>query len=175
MAEAISFWVHLVAAAVWIGPQFFLPLAAIPAMRILEPGTRKRALQVMTARFNYLSWLALLVLIVTGIGNVFQVRNDAFGEDFGAMFDVRYGMILTIKLILVATTLALTAWHSFVLGPRMLQNLDAAEGSGEGPGTAGYRRLQRTSVIVSSLNLAIGVAILYLVTLLQNGEFSMAA
>lgn len=171
MFEAISFWIHLVAATAWIGPQLFLPLAAVPAMRTLEPSPRRRALQVMTARFNYLAWVALAVLILTGIGNVFQVRNETFGEDFGEMFDARYGLILGIKLALVAATLLLTAWHSFVIGPRLLAMLDVPQGAA-GADTAPLSRLQRLSIIVSGLNLIIGIVILYLVTLLQNGEFS---
>lgn len=168
MLESVNFWIHLVAAAVWIGPQFLLPLAVLPALRALEPPARKRALAVLTARYGYVSWAALAVLLVTGVGNTFQVRNETFGGDFAAMFDARYGLILGLKLALVAATLLLTAWHAFVLGPRLLALTDAPpEGQRR---AAGLRRL---SVAVSTANLALGVAILYLVTLLQNGEFSL--
>ncbi|HEY8491667.1 MAG TPA: CopD family protein [Dehalococcoidia bacterium] len=168
MLESVTFWVHLMAAAVWIGPQVLLPLAALPALRTLEPSLRKRALAVLTARYGYASWAALAVLVVTGVGNTFQVRSDTFGGDFGAMFDARYGLILGIKLALVAATLLLTAWHAFVLGPRVLALVDAPPE--DQARAAGLRRL---SVAVSTVNLAIGVVILYLVTLLQNGEFSL--
>jgi uncharacterized membrane protein len=36
MSEAITPWLHVLAVSVWVGPQFFLFLAAVPALRTIE-------------------------------------------------------------------------------------------------------------------------------------------
>ena len=36
MTDAISVWIHVIAVTVWIGPQFFLAIVAVPALRTVE-------------------------------------------------------------------------------------------------------------------------------------------
>jgi len=74
VSEAFNPWLHVIAATIWVGPQFFLFIAAVPAMRTVEDvQTRARAMRVLTTRFGWLAWGAMAVLVLTGIGNLFQV------------------------------------------------------------------------------------------------------
>ena len=81
MAEAINPWIHILAATIWVGPQVFLFVAAVPALRTVEDTqVRARAMRVLTTRFGYLAWGALAVLVVTGIDNLYEHDQSVDGR-----------------------------------------------------------------------------------------------
>ena len=164
MGESIVFWIHLLAAATWVGSQVFMFVAVVPALRTLDEATRHRAVLVLNRRFAWLGWGALALLVLTGIDNVIDRQRDT---DLVFDFDFRYAWIFVVKLALVAVVIALTAVHTYVVGPRLM----ALQERGQA-GAADLGRARRQSIRLSVLNLLAGVAILLLVTLLQNGEFS---
>lgn len=159
MTEAIPIWLHLVAATVWVGPQVFMFLVVVPALRAAQdPGARYRATSVLTSRFNMVAWSALALLVLTGIDNI--VGRDRAIDAFD--FNYRFAWILSVKLALVALTTLLTAYHAFGVGRRIM-SLESD------PATAAPQRLQplrRLSVGVSVLNLLLALAILFLAALL---------
>lgn len=168
MAQTIPFWLHLLAAAAWIGPQLYIFFVQVPALRTIADVTvRHTVTDIIVHRFNLLAWGALLVLVLTGLGNVFD-RNAAFAV---FDFDRRYAWILVTKLSLVALTTALTFWHSFVLGPRLLALQVPAESDTQA--RISYRALRIQSIILNVLNLLIGLAILFAAGLLARHEFSL--
>lgn len=167
MSEAITPWLHIVAVAVWLGPQFFMFLVAVPALRLIEdPDLRLRVLRLVTIRFGWLAWAAMAVIVLSGISNLFQ-RAEDFGHIFDA--DYRYFHVFTTKMVLVGLMVLLTALHTFVIGPQQLRlheemRADSAESAG----------LRRASAIISSLALLAGIAVVYVAALLGNHEFSFA-
>jgi len=163
VGESIVFWIHLLAASTWIGSQVFMFAAVVPALRALDDAARRRAVAVLNRRFAWLGWGALAILVLTGINNVIQRQHDT---DLVFDYDFRYAWIFVIKLALVAAVIALTAIHTYVVGPRLLALQESHAGS------ADLSRMRRLSIQASVLNLLAGVAILFAVTLLQNGEFS---
>ena len=106
-------------------------------------------------------WVHLLA--ASTWNNVIQRQHDT---DLVFDYDFRYAWIFVIKLALVAAVIALTAIHTYVVGPRLLALQESHAGSAE------LSRMRRLSIQASVLNLLAGVAILFAVTLLQNGEFS---
>ena len=157
MTEAINPWLHLLAATVWVGPQVFLFVAAVPAIRTVEDAqVRARIMRVLTTRFGWLAWGAMLVLVITGIGNLFEIA-PVDPED---IFDINYGAIFIAKMVLVIATVVLTALHSFVIGPRLL-NLQ--ENAADQAQVASARRV---SIIVSAGNLLLALGILFCAALL---------
>ena len=160
MGQSIVFWIHLLAAATWVGSQIFMFAAVVPALRTLDEAARYRAVVVLNRRFAWLGWGALAILVLTGIDNAIR-EDDVFD------FDVRYGWIFVAKLVLVGVVFVLTAIHSYVLGPRLLALQESLPA-----GSEELSRMRRLSIRLSVLNLAASVAILFLVALLQNGEFS---
>ena len=163
MPEAINPWLHILAATIWVGPQVFLFVAAVPAVRTVEDAqVRARIMRVLTTRFGYLAWGAMLVLVVSGIGNLFEVAP----VDVEDIFDLNYGAIFIAKMVLVVATVVLTALHSFVIGPRML----SLQGSVTDEGQLGSAR--RLSVIVSAANLLLALGILFAAALM-NTDFAL--
>lgn len=165
MGESIVFWIHLLAAATWVGSQVFMFAAVVPALRALgDEASRYRAVVVLNRRFAWLGWGALAILVLTGIDNVIQRQRD---YDIVFDYDFRYAWIFVVKLVLVAAVIALTAIHSYVVGPRLLALQESLPA-----GSEELSRMRRQSIQLSVLNLLAAVAILFLVALLQNGEFS---
>ena len=161
MGQSIVFWIHLLAAATWVGSQVFMFAAVVPALRAMgDEAARYRAVVVLNRRFAWLGWGALAILVLTGI-------NNAIREDDVFDFDVRYGWIFVAKLVLVAVVIALTAIHSYVLGPRLMALQEGGQAR-----AAELSRMRRQSIQLSAVNLLASVVILFLVALLQNPEFS---
>ncbi len=165
MSEAITPWVHIVAVAVWLGPQFFMFLVTVPAVRVIEdPEVRLRVMRVIVTRFGWLAWGAMAVIVLSGVSNLFQ-EADEFGHIWDSEY--RYFQIFSTKMVLVGLMVILTALHTYVIGPKQLRLLeetrsDPAEAAG----------LRRVSIIVSSLTLLISIAVVYAGALLANHAYS---
>lgn len=162
MTEAINPWLHILAATIWVGPQVFLFVAAVPAIRTVEDAQlRARIMRVLTTRFGWLAWGAMLVLVITGIGNLFEHNLE-----FDVLMDLNYGTILEVKIALVIATVALTALHSFVIGPRLLTMQESVADEAQIAST------RRVSIIISASNLALALGILFAAALL-NTNFAL--
>jgi len=85
----------------------FIALVLVPVTRRLEDGAlRTRLVHAIGLRFRAVGWVALGVLVVTGLGNLW-INPFLLGTPrFHA------------KLGLVVLALVLSAVHDFVLGPR---------------------------------------------------------
>ena len=100
-------WVHVLSAMTWVGGMLFIALVLVPTVRTLGDATiRTRVIRDSGQRFRMVAWIALAVLVLTGLLNLwfqpFLLRSPRF-----------HG-----KLGLVGLTLILSAFHDFVLGPR---------------------------------------------------------
>ncbi len=165
MSEAITPWIHIVAVAVWIGPQFFMFLVTVPAVRVIEdPAVRLQVMRVILGRFGWLAWAAMAVIVLSGVSNLFQ-EADEFGHLWDT--DYRYFQIFSTKMVLVGLMVILTALHTFVIGPKQLRILE--EMRSDSTEAAGLRRV---SIIVSSLTLLVSVAVVYTGALLANHDYS---
>src|SRR3990172_2588519 len=156
MGDAINPWLHILAATVWVGPQVFLFAVAVPVLRtVADVKERARLMRLITTRFGYLAWGAMAVLVVTGIGSVFE--ED---ESLEFLFDHNWGTIFEVKMTLVIATVVLTALHSFVIGPRMLAMQESATDEAQ------IASMRRTSIIISAVNAVLALGILFFAALL---------
>ncbi len=100
-------WLHVLAAITWIGGMLFLALVLVPVTRRIENGAlRARLVHAVGLRFRTVGWIALGVLVATGLGNLWLHPSLLSAPRF------------QWKLALVAVALVLSAFHDFVLGPR---------------------------------------------------------
>lgn len=100
-------WLHVLAAITWIGGMLFLALVLVPVTRRLEDhALRTRLTQAVGMRFRAVGWIALGVLVATGLANLWLYPSLLTAARF------------QWKLGLVALTLVLSVVHDFVLGPR---------------------------------------------------------
>ena len=100
-------FLHLTAALTWIGGMLFIALVLVPVTHALDDvALRRRLVQAVGRRFRVVGWIALGVLIGTGLVNL-ALRPELLGLP-------RFWM----KAVLVGVALVLSAVHDFVLGPR---------------------------------------------------------
>jgi uncharacterized membrane protein len=167
MSDAITTWLHILAVTIWVGPQFFLFVAALPAIRTIEDRqTRARVMRVIVTRFGWLAWIAMGVIVLTGISNLFQVGADT-PLNWASANDFRYGRLFAEKMFLVAITVSLTAVHSFYVGPRQLALNEQMEAD---PAEVG--RLRRISIAISITSLLASVLAIFMGAVLANHSYS---
>jgi uncharacterized membrane protein len=157
MGDALVLWIHILAAAVFVGPQVFLFAAAVPAMRTIEDvQQRTRATRTLTTRFGWIAGGAIVVLILTGM------QNWVHANDKGLTDLDRYSNVLMVKLTLVVIVIILTGIHGGLIGRRLLklQESNARE--------AEIAAMRRWSIILSVAVLAVSVAILLCAALLGS-------
>lgn len=158
MTEAFNPWLHILAATIWVGPQVFLFVAVVPAIRTVEDAqVRARIMRVLTTRFGWLAWGAMLVLVTTGIANLYEHALSV--EE---LFELNFGIIFQVKMTLVILTVALTALHSFVIGPRLLSLQESVADQAQ------VASARRVSIIVSAGNLLLALGILFCAALLGS-------
>jgi uncharacterized membrane protein len=157
MGSALILWIHIVAATLFVGPQAFLFMAAVPAMRTIDDvEARVKATSVVTTRFGWIGGGALIVLIVTGIFNFMHA------SDTGLTSLDRYFFILQLKIALVAVVVVLTLLHGGLLGRRLLKLRLSGASEEEMAAT------RRWSVILSAAVFVISIGILLCAALLGS-------
>jgi uncharacterized membrane protein len=141
LALALRF-VHLLAVVTWVGGMLFIALVLVPVTRRLDDAAlRTRLVQDTGRRFRTVGWIALGLIVATGLGNL-VLRPELLGAPrFHA------------KLGLVALALVLGAVHDFALGPRAGR-----------PGAAPSARVRaswiaRVNVLVALAVVALGLAL----------------
>ena len=128
-------------------------LVLVPLTRGMEPpGTGPRVLSQIVRRFRYIVWPALIVLILTGIGNVAYNRVTWSRVTSGDLFDTTFGQLLSIKVGLIAVALLFSAMHDFIIGPRLSTLMQAREAS-SGRDSKEAMRLRKVVSWLTRLNL----------------------
>ena len=100
-------WLNVQAAITWIGGMLFIALVLVPVTRRLDDAAlRARLVHAVGVRFRTVGWIALGVLLATGIGNLWLHPSLLSAPR------------LHWKLALVVLALLLSVIHDFELGPR---------------------------------------------------------
>ena len=168
--DTIALGLHVLFAAIIVGPQILLFLAVVPSTWLIDDeGLRRNVTRVVTQRFAMLSALALVGLVLTG---VYQLNSSLIDEDVREnMMEYRFGTIFVTKMTLLVVLIVLVAVHGMVFGRRIRAASEAVE-RGEAD-LAPLESARRSSMVFSVLILAVSVAILFLGVALGNHTFSM--
>lgn len=153
----ITVWVHILAAAVWIGSMVFLGIAVVPLLRTPDlANVRTTLLQRLGLRFRWIGWGLLLVLIATGVANV-GFRGYTWSHLWdGTLWQGTWGRMLAWKVGLVGLMLVVNGVHDFYLGPRATQQIESGDASAETARRAASY-LGRLVVLLSLVILALAV------------------
>lgn len=158
----INVSVHLLAALLWLGGMFFLAVVGAPVLRKVEPpDLRKELFTRIGGAFRTVGWIAIGLLLITGLGNLHF--RGLFGSGLlgrAAFWESPYGMALAVKLIAVLLMLLVQAVHDFVHGPRS-GRLD--------PSTEEGRRARRTAAWLARLNAVAGLVVILAAVRLARG------
>ena len=167
-----AIWLHILGIALFVGPQFFLAFAWVPASRgITDLPTRVQAMRTITRRFGYLGGFGLVLIIVAGSYLIATWRDFYALPDDVAFTSLRYGVIFIIKMCVLLVMLAVVGLHTFVIGPRLLNRLEA-QANGEPVPEADLRRLRMQSMALSILGLILALAIMAMGVTMNTHSYS---
>lgn len=153
---------HVLAALFWLGGMFFLGLVGAPVLRKVEPpALRQELFQLLGLRFRTTGWVAVAVLVVTGV-LLLHARGLLSTTVLGdlAFWRTGTGIALAVKLAAVVTMIAVSLVHDFVLGP--------AAGR-EAPGSPGAIALRRRAALLARVNALVGLLLVIAAVRLARG------
>ena len=160
-------WIHVIAAVVWVGGNLILAMVIVPYFRqTLPPVQRIQLLTQIGKRFEPIVWGCVLVLIFTGIGNIFDAIGFFEPSDPEVVKD--FMQTLFIKIILFVMLLILTALHSFVFGPRLLAAIEGLDPEAEEL-PSNVQSIRKQMSIVSSLMGGVSLLIILAAVALRMG------
>ena len=157
---ALVRWLHLLSAITWIGGQLFILIVLLPIMRGVLPRDERTILFARVGRrYGLVSWVALVLLIVTGFLN-----GERRGVNWSHLSAGTYGRILAAKLVLVALVLVITGVHALFFGRRLTVLAERnRELDDDDPALAAERRrLGMASGVLSGINLLLNLVIVLL-------------
>lgn len=111
--------VHVLAALLWLGGMFFLAAVGAPVLRKVEPPELRSVLfRQLGEQFRVVGWIAIGVLLITGVLNLhFRGVLNAAALGSADFWGTRYGVALAWKTGAVAAMLIVQAIHDFSVGP----------------------------------------------------------
>ena len=159
----INVTVHVLAAMFWLGGMFFLGLIGAPVLRAIDPPSlRQKLFNDLGTRFRTAGWIAIGVLLLTGMGNLYfrglLAWNDILGSAEFWQSDV--GSMLLLKLVAVAVMVAVSAVHDFALGPAA---------SRTEPGSAEAVTLRKRAAWLARVNALVGTVVVVAAVRLARG------
>lgn len=159
-----SVWLHVLAAAVWIGGMVFIALVLVPVTRQPEHrGVATSLIRWTGRRFRWIGWLSLALLLLSGTFNLAQRGFGRADLVSGRLWEGTFGRVLGIKLFLVAMILFLSILHDFVIGPRATELLQ------NHPGSPQALKLRRQASWMGRLNLILALIVVALGIMLVRG------
>lgn len=160
----LSVWLHILAAAVWIGGMVFLALVLVPVTRRPEyRGVASTLVHWTGVRFRWVGWACLGLLVLSGVANVASRGYSWEDVTTGRLWRSPFGETLGLKLALVGAVLLLSAAHDFVIG---LRATTVWRSSPDSPDAA---RLRRQAGWIGRLNLALALGVVALAVMLTRG------
>ncbi|HVG20206.1 MAG TPA: CopD family protein [Blastocatellia bacterium] len=162
----LNVWIHVLMAAVWTGGLIYTAAVAVPFAISHEGQERQRILRGLARRFRWIGWGSIIVLIITGLGNLTlrlspihlgQLFNgEAFNPD---LVDRFIAVWLPWKLLLVVIMVGLMLFHditSIRAVKRHEGSPDAAPGNRAGSRAAALATLVAVAVLYVSVRLVRG-------------------
>ncbi|WP_100182915.1 DUF4149 domain-containing protein [Candidatus Nitrosotenuis aquarius] len=161
LEQAIITWIHLICSAIWVGGSLFIAIVFAPILKSMVPTMQER-LQIMIKvgrRFNKIAIPALLILIATGVWNSHQILNR---PEF--LFTSSYGMMLIIKMFLVAALLGSFALHVRIIRKEVEDKIMQGQLSQEQ-----ITKLRKKIIIVGEVTVVLSVLVLLFAAILDAG------
>jgi uncharacterized membrane protein len=155
--------VHVLAALLWLGGMFFLGAVGAPVLRAIEPpALRQRLFHDLGSRFRTVGWVAIAVLVTTGITMLGMRGLLHWSGVLGSagFWRTTFGTTLAAKLSAVVTMIVVSAVHDFLLGP--------AAGRAK-PGSPEAVALRRRAALLARANAFVGLLLVIAAVRLARG------
>ena len=159
--QVILTWIHLVAAAIWVGGSIFIGIVFSPILKTITTSTEER-IQIMIKvgkRFNKVAIPSLIILMITGLYNSHLLLSKP-----DLLMATSYGQFLTIKIVLVIALIITYAIHVRVIRKDvedqiMFNQMPIQQ----------IQKLRKKIIILGEITVVLSVAILFFAALLDSG------
>ena len=156
-----SVFIHILAAAVWVGGMAFIALALVPVLRREEnKGQAMRLIRETGHRFRTVGWVSMGVLILTGMFNMHFRGWLTAGVPF---WTGTLGNILSLKIMLVLVMFILSGIHDFYVGP------GATNAWREDPTSEKAMHYRKAASYMGRVNMLLALVVIALAVILVRG------
>jgi len=159
--QAITTWIHLISASIWVGGSIFLGVVLAPLLKKMSLSIEER-LELMIKvgrRFNKIALPSLIILIGTGIYNSHLVLQSP-----EILFSSSYGAFLITKIVLVIALIITFAVHIRLFSKDIEQKISARQIA-----DTELKKLNKKGMILGETTVVISVAILFFAALMDAG------
>jgi len=147
---------HVTAIVVWLGGLVTVSFVLASALAWADsPGAIARFAATTAARFQRISRELVFIILLTGIINLIYIgvaRSFSFGS--------AYVVALALKISLFASLIAIQAWQSFRLSPRIVAIGSQMEAADQLPAEA--TRIRKRAFLLSMVNFVLAALAVYL-------------
>ena len=166
-------WLHVLGIALFVGPQFFLAFAWVPASRqIQDLPTRVAAMRTITTRFGWIGGIGLFLILIGGTYLIMTWRDYHNVPEGVAFFDYIYGVVFVVKMIILVVMIVIVGLHMFVVGPSQVDAMEE-KARGEDVPDIRLRRIRITSMALSITGLILTLVIMGMGVSLGAAEYSI--
>lgn len=161
LEQAIIMWIHLLAAAIWVGGSLFIGIVFSPLLKTMY-GSIEERLQIMIKvgkRFNKIAVPSLIILMGTGLYNSHLLLSKP-----DLLMATSYGNFLIIKIILVIALIITYIIHVRVIRKDVEEKIMSKQMS-----TQQIQKLRKKIIILGEITVILSVAILFFASLLDAG------
>jgi copper resistance protein D len=159
--QAVITWIHLVAAAIWVGGSLFIGIVFSPLLKTMADSMQER-MQIMIRvgrRFNKVAVPSLIILMITGLYSSHTLLGK---PEF--LFSTSYGAFLIIKMILVIALIITYIVHVRVIR----KDIEDKIMSNQMPENQ-IKTLRKKIIILGEITVVLSIAILFFAALLDAG------
>lgn len=114
----VADWLHLVAAALWVGSMFYIGTIYLPVLSPRAVIERARALVTTLPYYSPWAIAGVLLMALTGPFSA-TTRLSSWAQ----LLTTLYGQILIFKILLVGALLVTSIMHIFLLRPRLAKEV----------------------------------------------------
>ena len=110
LSTIINF-LHLLATVTWIGGMLYYNIILKPSLTSIDPSQRGRLLGAVMKRFIFLSWVCIIILVITGL----LITPSQMLLNVASV----YGIILTLKHFVILLMIVIGLVITFSLRPKL--------------------------------------------------------
>ena len=161
LEQAILTWIHLVAAAIWVGGSLFIGIVFSPLLKTMTSSIEER-MQIMIRvgrRFNKIAVPSLFILMGTGLYSSHMLLSKP-----DLLVATSYGTYLIIKIILVILLIITYAVHVRVIRKDVEDKIMAKQMPEDQ-----IQKLRKKIIILGEVTVVLSIAILFFAALLDAG------
>ena len=159
--DVLITWAHLISASIWVGGSLFIGVVLAPLLKTMSESVEERLMIMIRVgrKFNKIAVPSLGVLIATGLYNSYHILTKP-----ETIFSTNYGIILTIKIMLVMVLLIVFATHVRMIRFEIEKKIESKDMSQES-----IQKLRSKIISLGRIIVFISIAVLLMAAMLDAG------